>query len=153
MADVADVIFRALLNMFIFLLLFARLRVLDVTIYSASVVEVSTSSKSGFLHSDERFELEFVSNCSKPAVLNLTRSLGFNRTSAAIIRWTKHGQTTLAVPDHDPRVEITIFMDISINPGPICHKIPVRTTVNRPFRNQRRRSFVNNSIQIDLLVV
>ena len=105
----ADVIFRALLNMFIFLLLFARLRVLDVTIYSASVVEVSTSSKSGFLRSDERFELEFVSNCSKPAVLNLARSLGFNRTSAAIIRWTKHGQTTLAVPGHDPSVELLLL--------------------------------------------
>ena len=49
----ADMIFRALLNMSIFLLLSARLRVLDVTIYSASVVEVSTSSKSGFLRSDE----------------------------------------------------------------------------------------------------
>ena len=81
-------------------------------------------------------------------MLNLAGSLGFNRTSAAIIRWTKHGQTTLAVPGHDPSVEITFFMDISINPGPICHKIPVRTTVNRQFHNQRRHSFVNNSIQI-----
>ena len=62
--------------------------------------------------------------------------------------YTKHGQTTLAIPGHDPPIEITIFMDISINPGPILHKIPVRTTVNRWFRNQRRRSFVNNSIQI-----
>ena len=81
-------------------------------------------------------------------MLNLTRSLGFNRTSATIIRWTKHEQTTVAVPGHDPPVEITIFMDISINPVPICHKIPVRTTVNRQFRNQRRRSFVNTSTEI-----
>ena len=33
-------------------------------------------------------------------------------------------------------MEITVFMDISINPGPIRHKIPFRTTVNRQFRKQ-----------------
>ena len=54
----------------------------------------------------------------------------------------------MAVPGHDPPIEITVFMDILINLGPICHKIPVRTTVKRQVRNWRRRSFVNNSIQI-----
>ena len=148
MTSMAATYFRALLNIFIFLLFFERLRVLNVVIHSPSVDGVSTASEYAYLRFDKRFELEFVSTCLKPARLNLARLLGFNRTSTPITRWTKHGQTTLAIPSHDPPIEITVFMDISINPGPILHKIPVRTTVNRRFRNQRRRNFVNNSIQI-----
>ena len=144
----AAMYFRALLYIFIFLLFFGRLRVLNVVIHSPSVDGVSTASEYAYLRFDERFELEFVSTCLKRGRLNLARLFGFNRTSTPITRWTKHGQTTLAIPGHDPPIEITIFMDISINPGPILHKIPVRTTANRRFRNQRRRSFVNNSIQI-----
>ena len=74
-----------------------------------------------------------MSTCSKPIRVNLARSLGFNRMSTRIRCWYKHGHTTLAIPGHDPPMEITVFMDISINPGPILHKIPVRTTVNRGF--------------------
>ena len=32
--------------------------------------------------------------------------------------WTKHGCTSLLVPGYDPPLNITIFGDISINPGP-----------------------------------
>ena len=32
--------------------------------------------------------------------------------------WSKHGSTTLLIPGHDPPSDITIFMDISKNPGP-----------------------------------
>ncbi len=73
--------FRALLNIFIFLLFFERLRVLDVVIHSPSVDGVSTASEYAYLRFDERFELEFVSTCLKPGRLNLARLLGFNRTS------------------------------------------------------------------------
>ena len=74
--------------------------------------------------------------------------MGFNRTSTSITCWSKHGQTTLTISGHDPPMKTTVFMDISINPNPILHKIPVRTTVNRWFCNRRRRSFGNNSIRI-----
>ena len=85
--NIPDKVFRALLNMFIFLLLFERLRVLNVTIYSASVVKVSTASKSGFVRSDKNdLSLNLhCESCLKPVRLNLPRSLGFNQTSVVII--------------------------------------------------------------------
>ncbi|XP_068704868.1 uncharacterized protein [Montipora foliosa] len=41
-----------------------------------------------------------------------------HKLRVAAIKWGKRGNTTLAVPGHDPPVEITIFMDVEINPGP-----------------------------------
>ena len=52
----------------------------------------------------------------------LTRLLltpnGHHKLRVAAINWGKRGNTTLAVPGHDPPVEITIFIDFEINPGP-----------------------------------
>ena len=52
----------------------------------------------------------------------LTRLLltlnGHHKLRVAVINWGKRGNTTLAVPGHDPPVEITIFVDVEINPGP-----------------------------------
>ena len=52
----------------------------------------------------------------------LTRLLltpnGHHKLRVAAINWGKRGNTTLAVPGHDPPVEITIFIDVEINPGP-----------------------------------
>ena len=36
----------------------------------------------------------------------------------AFSKWTNHGQTSLLIPGHDPLLDITIYSDISINPGP-----------------------------------
>ena len=35
-----------------------------------------------------------------------------------LVSWTKHGCTSLLIPGHDPPLNITIFGDIAINPGP-----------------------------------
>ena len=35
-----------------------------------------------------------------------------------LVSWTKHGCTSLLIPGHGPPLNITIFGDISINPGP-----------------------------------
>ena len=35
-----------------------------------------------------------------------------------MVSWTKHGCTSLLIPGHDLPINITIFGDISINPGP-----------------------------------
>ena len=43
---------------------------------------------------------------------------GHHKLRVAAINWGKRGNTTLAVPGHDPLVEITIFIDVEINPGP-----------------------------------
>ena len=42
-----------------------------------------------------------------------------NSTSLPLRKWAKHGQISLVIPGHDPPQEITIFMDIAKNPGPI----------------------------------
>ena len=34
-----------------------------------------------------------------------------------MVSWTKHGCTSLLIPGQDPALNITIFGDISINPG------------------------------------
>ena len=43
---------------------------------------------------------------------------GHHRLRDAAINWGKRGNPTLAVFGHDPPVEITIFIDVEINPGP-----------------------------------
>ena len=36
-----------------------------------------------------------------------------------LCKWSKHGPISLVIPSHDPPLEITIFMDIAKNPGPM----------------------------------
>ena len=43
---------------------------------------------------------------------------GHHKLRVAAINWRKRGNTTLTVPGHDPPAEITIFIDVEINPGP-----------------------------------
>ena len=45
-------------------------------------------------------------------------STGFSATKSSLVKWSKHGCTCLAIPGHDPPMDITVFMDISQNPGP-----------------------------------
>ena len=47
------------------------------------------------------------------------RRVGFHRTKLSLTKWTRRGQTSLVVAGHDPPLDITIFMDISPNPGPL----------------------------------
>ena len=47
------------------------------------------------------------------------RRVGFHRTKLSLTKWTRRGQTSLVVAGHDPPLDITIFMDISPNPGPM----------------------------------
>ena len=49
--------------------------------------------------------------------INLTKT-GFKKTSYSVSKWSKHGQTSLVV-GHEPPVDITIFVDVSGNPGPV----------------------------------
>ena len=56
-------------------------------------------------------------NGGKFLKINLAKS-GFKKTSYSVSKWSKHGQTPLVVAGHDPPVDITIFVDVSRNPGP-----------------------------------
>ena len=49
---------------------------------------------------------------------NLARS-GFTGCKTAITKWSKHGIINLLIPGHDPPVDITIYVDICRNPGPV----------------------------------
>lgn len=43
---------------------------------------------------------------------------GFHQSSRSIVtRWSKHGQISVLVGDHDPHTDMTVFMDISHSPG------------------------------------
>lgn len=46
-----------------------------------------------------------------------------------ILKWTKHGETCIYLPSH-PFVDITIYMDIDVNPGPSKIKLEKRQTSN-----------------------
>ena len=48
--------------------------------------------------------------------VKLTRR--FWRTNRAVCKTSKRGSTCLAIPGHDPPLDITIFHDIPKNPGP-----------------------------------
>lgn len=43
---------------------------------------------------------------------------GLRRSRVGFSKWSKHGQTTLLVAGHDPPMDITIYSDVSMNPGP-----------------------------------
>ena len=43
---------------------------------------------------------------------------GYFKSKMAVSNWTKHGQTSLLIPGHDPPLDRTIYLDIAINPGP-----------------------------------
>ena len=43
---------------------------------------------------------------------------GYFKTSFSHTKLSKHGSTSLLVAGHDPPLDITIFMDIELNPGP-----------------------------------
>ena len=36
----------------------------------------------------------------------------------SVSKWSKHDQTSPLVPGHNPAVDITIYLDVSRNPGP-----------------------------------
>ncbi len=66
------------------------------------------------------FGHELVRFCNRLPACLLTQ---YRSGSASVIRtpsanWGKHGYTCLAVPGHDPPIDLTIFNDVSQNPGP-----------------------------------
>ena len=54
----------------------------------------------------------------RPSIVFATKRFGFQRAKIPSVSWTKHGCTSLLIPGHDPPLNITIFGDIAINPGP-----------------------------------
>lgn len=57
-------------------------------------------------------------------------STGFKKSPSAITKYSKHGCTSLVIPGHDPPVDITISMDIELNPGPIMNNINLNLPLN-----------------------
>ena len=65
------------------------------------------------------FEIEWkaMSDLGELFKSTLTKS-GYFKIKRPVLKWTKHGQTSLLIPGHDPPLDITIYLDIAINPGP-----------------------------------
>ena len=57
------------------------------------------------------------------------RSESYFKSSLPVTKWTKHGSTSLHIPGHDPPLDITVFSDVSRNPGPqVLHSEPATRT-------------------------
>ena len=57
------------------------------------------------------------------------RSKSYFKSSFPVTKWTKHGSTSLHIPGHDPPLDITVFSDVSWNPGPkVLHFKPTTRT-------------------------
>lgn len=54
-------------------------------------------------------------NNGRKLKINLAKN-GFKNS---VSKWSKHGHMSLVVAGHDPPVDITIFVDVSRNPGPV----------------------------------
>ena len=46
------------------------------------------------------------------------RSRSYSKSSLPVTKWAKHGSTSLHIPGHDSPLDITVFSDVSRNPGP-----------------------------------
>ena len=57
--------------------------------------------------------------------------------------WTKHGYLCFSQPDLDPHINITIYMDIATNPGPVNCNGSVNNSLEVLYLNARSvKSFV-----------
>jgi len=84
------------------------------------------------------------SSCSKRKVViqlgHLTRASlakhGLRRSRVGFSKWLKHGQTTSLVAGHDPPIDITIYSDVPMNPGPQygnkIESLPTNSTKTKP---------------------
>lgn len=68
----------------------------------------------------------------------------FYRTAEAFVKMTKHALISLAIPGHDPPFEIIIFMDFSVNPGPVSKLLDFMSALTLPI-HQPLHSHVNYS--------
>ena len=89
---------------------------------------VTSSVSPGYQHGAGCFGLGvFFSNIlpSSVRVSVRARSVGFCCTKFSLARWSKHGSTCLVITGHDPPLDITVWMDISRNPGPSSDLIDI----------------------------
>lgn len=87
--------------------------------------------------------------------IKLTTNNGFHRTRQAANIVSKHGVTSLAIPGHDPPLDITVHLDIAKNPGPtlflpddnnLNFRAGLHSTCNlHTFVNQRCGSVISYS--------
>lgn len=79
------------------------------------------------------------------AKVSLLSSKGFHRTRFPLVKFSKHGQTSLTFPGHDPPFDITIYKDISQNPGPAGRNFGLQRNGRALHTNSRN---VQNLIKV-----
>lgn len=92
--------------------------------------------------------VHFVKLVSQRSMSLCSGSRGFHPTKVSLSNWSKHGQTCLLIPGHDPPLDITVFMDISTNPGPVLNS---SLTAKRTYTQSKIRAndIVNNTRTCD----
>ena len=74
----------------------------------------------------------------RASIVFVAKRFRFHRAKIPLVSWTKHGCSSLLIPGHDPPLNITIFGDISINPGP---KTLIQNNLKR--RNENLRNILD----------
>jgi len=89
------------------------------TVYNYHLIKTSTTFESPyttFKSSSAAYEMYFGSN---PATSCYEFFYTFrHRTRRPITKWSPNGQTFIAAPERRLQIDITIFMDVEVNPGP-----------------------------------
>jgi len=65
-----------------------------------------------------RLEVGSITTFGARLKLSIVARRGFCFTRLPTSKWNKHGYISLAIPGHDPPINITIYTDIATNPGP-----------------------------------
>ena len=51
-------------------------------------------------------------------ILRRLINTGFHYSKLPVNKLTKHGSVALFIPGHDPPIDITVYSDVALNPGP-----------------------------------
>ena len=74
----------------------------------------------------------FIAKLSGKFKLDLTVN-GYFKSHLAASKWAKHGKVSFYVPGHDPPFDITVFLDVDSNPGPVFFTATNTTCCLRTF--------------------
>ena len=71
---------------------------------------------------NSKLTIELAIPCSVQHVVKVTCCHRFHQVRTPQSKWNKHDYLYLSIPGHNPDLDITIYMDISVNPCPTIGK-------------------------------
>ena len=109
----ADVFFRALC-----FIAFCSL----LTLFSLNLSNFYTTQRCGIIYGGFYWTSGVYYMNLQPSLIRISgraRRVGFHCTKLSLTKWTRRGRTSSIIAGHDPRFDITIFMEILLKPGPM----------------------------------